>query len=148
MSEWDWLFNVTINDISVIYVTAHRCAGGLKKLDLRSDSRVSLSWVNWCFTSHATIFQSYIYDGTDVQADWRRSCCTYGLAPNAIDISQGSLTCPYRAYTDIGTTLFILWLRHTAPFSRLLRHAGDTEDVFSSGTPASSGGKTVGLPTP
>ena len=25
------MFNVTINDISVIYVTAHRCAGGLKK---------------------------------------------------------------------------------------------------------------------
>ena len=35
----NWLFNVTINDISVIYVTAHRCAGGLKKkLDLRSGS--------------------------------------------------------------------------------------------------------------
>ena len=35
-----WLFNVTINDISVIYVTAHRCAGGLKeKLDLRSGSQ-------------------------------------------------------------------------------------------------------------
>ena len=31
------LFNVTGNDISVIYVTAHRCAGGLKKkLNLRS----------------------------------------------------------------------------------------------------------------
>ena len=31
--EWsfDWSFNVTFNDISVIYVTAHRCAGGLKK---------------------------------------------------------------------------------------------------------------------
>ena len=29
-----------INDISVIYVTAHRCAGGLKKkLDLRSGSQ-------------------------------------------------------------------------------------------------------------
>ena len=27
----NWLFNVTINDISVIYVMAHRCAGGLKK---------------------------------------------------------------------------------------------------------------------
>ena len=38
--EWDWLFNVTRNDISVIYVTAHRCAGGLKKkLDLRSGSQ-------------------------------------------------------------------------------------------------------------
>ena len=30
-----------------------------------------------------------------------------------------------------GTTLFIRWFRHTAPFSRLLRHAWDTEDVFS-----------------
>ena len=37
--ELNWLFNVTINDISVIYVTAHRCAGGLKKLDLRSGSQ-------------------------------------------------------------------------------------------------------------
>ena len=32
----NWLFNVTINDISVIHVTAHICAGGQKKkLDLR-----------------------------------------------------------------------------------------------------------------
>ena len=38
--EVNWLFNVTINDISVIYVTAHRCPGGLKKkLDLRSYSK-------------------------------------------------------------------------------------------------------------
>ena len=29
--EVNWFFNVTINDISVIYVTAHICAGGLKK---------------------------------------------------------------------------------------------------------------------
>ena len=36
------MFNVTINDISVIYVTAHRCAGGLKKkFDLRSGSQRS-----------------------------------------------------------------------------------------------------------
>ena len=32
-----WLLNVTINDISFIHVTAHRCAGGLKKkLNLKS----------------------------------------------------------------------------------------------------------------
>ena len=37
--EFNWLFNATINDISVIYVTAHRCASGLKKLDLRSGSQ-------------------------------------------------------------------------------------------------------------
>ena len=36
----NWLFNVTINDISVIYVTAHRCAGRLK-LDLQSGPNVS-----------------------------------------------------------------------------------------------------------
>ena len=37
----NWLFNVTINNISAIHVTAHRCAGGLKKkyLDLRSGSQ-------------------------------------------------------------------------------------------------------------
>ena len=45
LPRWGWvelnlLFNVTVNDISVIYVTAHRCAGGLKKkLDLRSGSQ-------------------------------------------------------------------------------------------------------------
>ena len=29
--EFYLLFNVTCNDISVIYVTAHNCAGGRKK---------------------------------------------------------------------------------------------------------------------
>ena len=39
-SEANWLLNVTINDISVIYVTAHRYAGGLNKVfDLRSGSQ-------------------------------------------------------------------------------------------------------------
>ena len=39
-SELIWLFNVTFNDISLIYVTAHRCAGGMKrKLGLRSRSQ-------------------------------------------------------------------------------------------------------------
>ena len=35
---------------------------------------------------HMQRYFSHICDGTDVQADWRRSC-TYGRAPNAIDIS-------------------------------------------------------------
>ena len=48
---------------------------------------------------HMQGYFSQICDGTDVQAAWRRSF-TYGLAPNAIDISQGSLTCP--SYTDTG----------------------------------------------
>ena len=42
---------------------------------------------------------------------------------HAIDISQGSLTCPPKHRH--GATLFIRLFRETAPFSRLLRHAGD-----------------------
>ena len=48
---------------------------------------------------HNQRYFSHICDGTDVQADWRRSC-TYGRAPNVIDISQGSLTC--LSYTGTG----------------------------------------------
>ena len=37
---FNWLLNVTCNDISVIYVTANRCAGKMKKkFDLRSGSQ-------------------------------------------------------------------------------------------------------------
>ena len=48
VSEWDLLLNITCNDISVIYVTAHRCEGGLKKLDLRSGSQHNTHFV-WFF---------------------------------------------------------------------------------------------------
>ena len=48
MSEWNWLLNVTCNDISVIYVTAHRCASGLKKkLNLRSGSQCHRHFVGF-----------------------------------------------------------------------------------------------------
>ena len=56
-SNWLWmmqqhevnlLFNVTINDISVIYVTAHKCAGGLnKKCDERSGSQLHRRFVGF-----------------------------------------------------------------------------------------------------
>ena len=45
--EWDWLLNVTCNNISVIYMTAHRCAGGLKKLDLGSGSQCHRHFVGF-----------------------------------------------------------------------------------------------------
>ena len=45
----NWLLNVMCNDISVIYVTAHRCAGGLKnKFDLRLGSQRHRHFV-WFF---------------------------------------------------------------------------------------------------
>ena len=40
VTELDWMHYVTCNDISAIYVTAHRYAGGLKKkFDLQSGSQ-------------------------------------------------------------------------------------------------------------
>ena len=39
-----------------------------------------------CVLRHMQRYFSHICDDTDVQADWKRSC-TYGRAPNAIDIS-------------------------------------------------------------
>ena len=51
VSGWvNWLFNVTINDISVIYVTAHRCAGGLNPTKIKP----------------STIFNFHIYSSQNV----------------------------------------------------------------------------------
>ena len=49
MFEFEWLFNVTCNDISVIYETAHtcRCAGGMKKFDLRLGSKCHRHFVGF-----------------------------------------------------------------------------------------------------
>ena len=82
-------------------------------------------WVYWCFTSHATIFQLYM---------WRHRCAG-GL--KKLYLRSGSQR--HRHFVGFfnvpvvhrhGTTLFIWWFWHTAPFSRLLPHAGDTEEVF------------------
>ena len=88
-------------------------------------------WVNWCLTSHATIYQSYM---------WRHRCA--GGRKRKLDLRSGSQRHRHLGgFFNMpglhrhGTTLFIRRFRHIAPFSRLLRHAGDTEDVFSTLTP-------------
>ena len=90
-----------------------------------------MSWVYWCFMSHATIFQSYM---------WQHRCA--GGLKKKLYLRSGSQR--HRHFVGFfnvpvlhrhGTTLFIRVFRHTAQFSRLLRHAGDTEDVFSTSTP-------------
>ena len=83
-----------------------------------------------CFTSHATIFQSYM---------WRHRCA--GGLKKKLYLRSGSQRHRHFVWFfkvpvhQHWTTLFTRWFRHTAPFSRLLRHAGDTEDVFSTYTP-------------
>ena len=67
----------------IVYVTAHRCAGGMKKFDLRSGSQRHRQFV-------------------------------------------GFLNVSVQARIDTGPP-FIRLFQETAPFSRLLRHAGDTE---------------------
>ena len=84
-----------VSEIKFYFLFAPReVPGGLsRECVLRIPSViVELSWIG-CLTSQLTIFQSYMWRHIDVQADWRRSW-TYGRAPNAIDISQGFLTCP------------------------------------------------------
>ena len=101
-----------------------------------------ISWfVWWCFTSHATIFQSYI---------WQHRCA--GGLKEKLYLRSGSQRHRHLAgFFNVpvlhrhGTILLIRWFRHTTPFSRLLRHAWDTEDVFSTKTPASSRGHFVWL---
>ena len=60
-----------------------------------------LIWVEFIgVLRHMQRYFSHICDGTDLQADLRRSSCTYGRVPNAIDILQDSLTC--QSYIDSG----------------------------------------------
>ena len=103
--EVNLFFYVTIDDISVIYVTAHKCAGGLKKFDQRWGSQRHRHFVGFI----------------------------------------SSLRCPSKHRH--GATLFIRLFRETAPFSRLLRHAVDTEDTFSTYPPPPSPGPHGGIST-
>ena len=81
-------------------------------------------WVYWCITSHATIFQSYM---------WRHRCAG-GLKKLYLRSGShhnrhfaGFFNAPVLQWH--GNNLFIRWFRHTAQFSRLLRHAGHAEGV-------------------
>ena len=70
---------------------------------------------------------SYICDGTDVQADWRRNC-TYSRARHIHFV--GFFNVPVQAQTR--GQPFIRLFRETTQFNRLLRHTGGTADVLSS----------------
>ena len=90
-----------------------------KSMVKQGNSKVWLLRVYWCFTSYATIFQLNV---------WRHRC-THGLAPKRHRHFVGFFNVPF--LQRHGATLFIWFFREIAPFSRLLRHAGDTEDVLS-----------------
>ena len=61
-SDWDLLFNVTCNDISVIYVTAHRCEGGMKrKFDPRSSSQRHSHFVGFFNVPDQTPTRSHLF---------------------------------------------------------------------------------------
>ena len=80
------------------------------------DGKPVIGWlVYWCFTSHATMFQSNM---------WRHRCA--GGLKTKLYLRSGSQR--HRHFAGFfnmpvlhqhGTTLFIRWFRHTAPFSRL-----------------------------
>ena len=84
-------------------------------------------WVYWSFTSHATIFQLYM---------WRHRCA--GGLKKKLYLRSGSQH--HRHFVGFfnmpvlhrhGTTLFTRLFQETAPFSRLLRHAGDNNTQYN-----------------
>ena len=110
---------------------AHLCTvtymTGISLIETLNNQFTIEFWVYWCLTSHATIFQSYM---------WRHRCAG-GLKKKLYLRSGSQRHRHFEGFFNVpvlhrhGTTLFIRWFRHTAPFNRLLRHAGDTEIVFS-----------------
>ena len=93
--EVNLLFNVTINDISVIYATAHRCAGGLKKkLDLRSGSQRHRHFVRslTCPSSHrhgTTLFIRWFRDTAPFSRLLRSR---WGYGGHILDLTPRALT--------------------------------------------------------
>ena len=85
-----------------------------------------------CFTSRATIFQLYMWQHIDVEADWRRSW-TYGRAPNAIDTFVGSLTCLSKHRH--GANLLTVIPRNRSISVAFYDMHGEMEDLFSSYIP-------------
>ena len=109
-------------------------------------------WVCMCIgvLCHMQRYFSYICDGTGVQADWRVSEWVNYLFNVTIKMFLRSCSQHHRHFVGFfnmvpvlhrhGATLLIGLFRETAPFSPLLRHAGDTEDVFSSLIPREDAG--------
>ena len=63
-------FHVTVDDTSVIYVLAYRCAGGLKKVQLRSGSRAIDRFFNVPFGNGTTLFKVLLIEWTPSIAQW------------------------------------------------------------------------------
>ena len=85
--------------LNYIYMYIHLCHGNHIK-------RIEFEFIG--VLCHMQWYFSHICDGTDVQADWRSR--TYDRAPNAIDISQGSLTWP--SYADTGHPFYTVIPTH------------------------------------
>ena len=139
----NWLFNITINAISVIYVTAHRCASGLKKLDLRSGSQQHRHFVGF--------FKARPSSDWEGKGPWAIVPLTWKMAHKSqcrmiqngpLKISKSLKKAengpfgkkPLPNHCDLAPTrghpFYTVIFRETAPFNRLLQHAEDTEDTF------------------
>ena len=75
---------------------------------------------DWLLTSHATIFQLYMWRYIDVQADWRRSL-TFGRGCQRHRHFVGFFNVPVQAPTR--DQPFYGYSEKPPQFSRLLRHA-------------------------
>ena len=91
------MWNTTKVNLDLYKVKANLYTNSHVNISKDDKEKSGLSWIV-CLTSQLTIFQSYMWRHTDVQADRRRSM-TYGRAPNAIDIFVGFFNVPVLAPT-------------------------------------------------
>ena len=126
MERWSQIIQVEVASSGSGRHTHVRVCGG-KCVRLRRTSiylHVLPKKVKWigCLTSQSTIFQSYIWRHIDVQADWRRK----------LDLRSGSQRHRhFGGFFNVSVQTPTRGHPFYTPFIRLLRHARDTQDTFS-----------------
>ena len=90
----------------------------MNDMNLKEHVQCWIEMWHFCFTSQSNMFQSYLWQHIDVQADWRRRW-TYDRVPMS-DIPKGF----YWAHkgTGTGSTLFLLSLKNRTPRSNSWIH--------------------------
>ena len=91
--------------------------------------------VYWCATSHSMIFQLYMWRHRCADGPKKKLYLRSGSQRHRHFV--GFFNMPVQAPTRGHPFLRLFW--ETAPFSRLLWHAGDTEDTFLTKPPGPYG---------
>ena len=135
-----WLYNFTINDISVIYMTAHRCAGGLKKtLDLWSGSQHNRHFIGFFNVPVQVPTRDHPFIRLfreNAQFSHSPFSIRWGYGGHILDVTPGSsrgnlVLCHFLSFTPQNTKPHFMYISRK---ETLLRHL-DKEQEAQKATP-------------